>query len=273
MGFKTGLKKLVVPSIHLEVKHTNDSNLLAGRTAVITGGGSGIGLAIAEKIVMSGGNVVLVGRDEEKLKGAFKRLETSSYKGGIVVCDVRDYRQCIELPEKVLAFPEINQVDIVVNSAGTNGRVKNFFEVDEEEWNLISDTNLKATYFITQSFIRYFIINKQKGHIHNICSVTGMKGSVLPYGISKWGVIGMTEGLGKRFAKDGIIINGIAPGATATAMVGFDEGGEGDLAWIAPSGRYSSSEEIANLAVFMCSDMGDNMVGSVIPYDGGERFI
>ena len=189
-----------------------------------------------------------------------------------MICDVANYGQCIELPQKIHELLGINKIDILVNSAGTNGTTTDFFAVNDREWDTINDINLRGAFFISQAFIKEFIENKQKAHILNICSSTGFKGAILPYGISKWGMVGMTEGLGRKFAKDGIIINGIAPGATATEMMGFKKHEE-DLKWVCPSGRVSIPDEIGNLAVFMCSDMGANMVGEVVSYDGGERMI
>lgn len=268
------LIKLVkrTPDIRLSVNHVSQNNLLEGRCAVVVGGGSGIGLAISKKILEAGGKVIIVGRNEDKLKSAEKELNLVGECLGIVVCDIMDYEQCINLPSRVSEVSNNQQVDILVNSAGTNGKIRDFLEVSNEEWDIINNTNLKGVFFTTQAFVKEFLEKKQSAHILNICSVTGLKGAVLPYGISKWGEIGFTKGLGKKYASKGIIVNGIAPGATATKMMGYESEND-NLFRNVPGMRASIPDEIGNLAVFMCSDMGANMIGEVISYDGGERMI
>jgi len=260
------------PDIRVSVNHVSQNNLLEGRCAVVVGGASGIGLAISKKILEAGGKVVIVGRNKDKLKAAEKELNTVGECLGTVICDVMDYKQCVSLPKMVSDVCNNQQIDILVNSAGTNGTIRDFLMITEEEWDIINNTNLKGVFFTTQAFVKEFLEKKQSAHVLNICSVTGLKGAVLPYGISKWGEVGFTKGIAKKYASKGIIVNGIAPGATATKMMGY-ESVDGDLFRNVPGMRASIPDEIGNLAVFMCSDMGANMVGEVISYDGGERMM
>ena len=140
-----------------------------------------------------------------------------------------------------------------------------FLDTTEDEYDRIFDINLKGMFFLSKSFVKYFLKKGRRANILNICSTHGFRSALDPYKISKWGTVGFTEGLGKAYDSEKIIVNGIAPGGTATGMIGMDD--KGDLSLPLPSGRASLPSEIANLAVFMLSDMGSNMIGTIVKYD------
>ncbi len=106
-------------------------------------------------------------------------------------------------------------------------------------------------------------------HIVNISSSSGFEPAVLPYGISKWGVVAVTLGFGRKLAPHGIIVNGVAPGPTATAMAGKADSTDALAYPSIPKQRYGVVEEIANMVVFLASDFGKNIVGETIKVDGG----
>lgn len=253
--------------IELNVKYVSQEELLTGKSAVIIGGGSGIGAAIAHRLAEAGCKVVIAGRNEDKLK---KVCATAGKKNmEYEVWDITDFSQMDEhLHELSL---RLKKIDILVNSAGilTDADLKvDFHGVTMEDWDRVMDTNLKAVFFLCQKFAAT-MEETGGGHILNIASTEGLHGAKVPYGISKWGIVGLTEGLGKLLAPKGIIVNGIAPGATATGMLGRKEGNL--VLTSLPGGRYSIPQEIANLALFMVSDMGNNMIGEVVRYDAGEN--
>lgn len=266
------VKRIISRCSRVEVNLTQvgKNKLLAGKNVVVMGGTSGIGLAIADAACKAGARVLVIGRNEEKLKNVLADRAADSFFG--LTADVSRCETDEMLP--ALAREKLGaEADIVINAAGVLSPQclkQDFLSVDEKTWNYVMDTNIKGMFFVCQAFIRDWLAldERKRRHILNICSTEGLHGIVVPYGVSKWGTIGLTKGLGKKYAMSGIVVNGIAPGGTATQMLGFEKGS--NLQWSVPNNRVSLPEEIGELAVFMCSDMGDNMVGSVVTCDGGE---
>ena len=112
------------------------------------------------------------------------------------------------------------------------------------------------------------IANKIHGHIINIASIKGFIGEASPYSVSKWGVVGLTKGLGRILASEGIVVNGIAPGGTLTPMANIADNKMLHLA--TPNMRLADPNEIANIALFLGSDLGNNIIGDIIISDGGQ---
>ena len=163
-------------------------------------------------------------------------------------------------------FPE-ERIDILVNSAGVISR-SGFEDMTEEEYDSVMDINAKGTYFMSQAVSKFMIERKIHGHILNLSSASSLRPAWSPYQMSKWSVRGLTLGLADVLLPHGIIVNAIAPGPVATPMLGKFEG---DSIYNAtnPSGRYAMPQEIANLAVFMASSMGDLVVGDTFYITGG----
>lgn len=178
------------------------------------------------------------------------------------------------IPDKVRSatamFPE-NRVDILVNSAGLVAHA-DFAHMTEEEYDGIMDVNAKGTYFMSQAVSQLMIEKKTKGHILNVTSSSALRPAWTPYQMSKWAVRGLTLGLADLLLPYGIIVNAIAPGPVATPMLGKTEGDsienpEG------PCGRFAMPSEIASLAVFMVSDLGNLIVGDTYYMTGGSGTI
>lgn len=167
-------------------------------------------------------------------------------------------------------FPE-NKIDILVNSAGVVAH-SSFEDMTEEEYDCIMDTNAKGVFFMSKAVSRHMVENKVKGHILNVTSSSALRPAWKPYQISKWSVKGLTLGLADSLIKKGIIVNAMAPGPVATPML---EKQEGDSIYNAtrPSGRFATPGEIAELAAFMVSDMGDLIVGDTFYITGGSGTI
>lgn len=245
----------------------NAQKILEGKTALITGGSSGIGLAIAKAFLSSGCKVVIAGTNEEKLKNAINTLGG----GTPIVIDVRDVAS---LPMKIKQAAESLHVecfDILVNSAGLVAK-SDFFHMTEQEYDRIMDTNAKGTYFMCKVVSELMIEKKVKGHILNVSSSSALRPAWTPYQLSKWAVRGMTLGLADELLPYGIIVNAIAPGQTATPMLGRKEG-DSLYNSAAPIGRYAEPSEIAALATFMVSSMGDMIVGDTFYMTGGSGTI
>ena len=174
------------------------------------------------------------------------------------------------MKEAAAAFEE-NVIDVLVNCAGINPK-KNFFDTQEKDFDLTMDINVKGTFFISQVVANYMIKNKVKGHILNLSSSSALRPAWSPYEMSKWTIRGFTKGLADILIPYGIIVNAIAPGPTATPMLGMNSEDDLDLQ-NNPSKRYATPEEIANLAVMLISDMGNLVVGDTLYATGGSGVI
>lgn len=241
---------------------------LTGKRAIVTGAGSGIGYAIAKKYCEEGANVLITGRNEEKLINACKKSDSAMK---YMVWDVRDFAHCRDKIEKAAEMLG-GLVHILVNNAGVlthNDFVWNYLELTPEEWDYVMDTNCKAMFFMCQNAAKHMLENGVKGHIVNIASEMGLRPACVTYGISKWGAIGMTKGLGMMLASRNIVVNGIAPGAVTTEMMQWKEG-DSVYRESHANKRYGFPDEIADLAVFLGSDKADNIVGEIIVSDGGS---
>ncbi len=244
--------------------------LLVGRTAIITGGSSGIGFAIAEAFLRNGASVIIVGRDKGKLDSACQKLEKSLHEGNFVKSYVVDIGKVASIKKELDKITKENKIDILVNNAGVSvgESVEN---TSEKDFDSVMGINLKGTYFISQYFLNYFKNNSIKANILNVLSSSSNRPATTPYTLSKWSLKGFTIGLAKKAINDGIVVNGIAPGPTATPMLGKDES---DINLVSsPAGRYSTPKEIANLSTVLVSDLGKMVVGDIIYATGGAGVI
>ncbi len=260
--FKRFMVTTNVTNINVVTLHK--SELLNDRYAVITGGSSGIGLEIAKAMLNAGASVVIIGRNSAKLTEALTILNKFQDSKRILgLCyDVTDSDN--NLISKILKL--IPRVDIFVNNAGILGGV--FGYASEDEFDKVTKTNLRAPFMIAQEISKYFIKNKIKGNILNILSSSSIRPANSAYMATKWGMRGLTKGLAKQLIKHGIIVNGIAPGPTATPMlIGKDNKNYHHPS--SPIHRYIMPEEIANMAVILTSALGQTIVGEVVYMTGG----
>ena len=261
-----------IKNITTEIASLAPSNLLNGRTALITGGTSGIGKAISKAFLKAGANVIITGRDLQRTENVAEELYGEVKKGKIYAIDINN--QDVESFEtkflEVLNLIGDSKIDILVNNAGVNGGP--FFGGSEDEYDMVLDTNLKGTFFLSRIVSSYMIENHINGNILNLASSSSIRPANSAYAISKWGIKGLTLGLAKLLIKHNIVVNGIAPGPTATPMLMKD--GDNSISLPQnPSGRYVMPEEIANLAVILVSSMGRMVVGDIIYVTGGAGVI
>ncbi|MDR1061492.1 MAG: SDR family oxidoreductase [Clostridiales bacterium] len=243
-------------------------DLLKGKRAVVTGGSRGIGFGIAQSFVESGARVAITGRDEASLGEASKKLGAGSALP--LIWDVARAEIAGQKIEE--AAQALGGLDIVVNNAGVltpHDLSHSFFEITPEEYDYVQEINLRGVFFVCQAAASYMMSHNIRGHMINICSEMGFSPVHATYGITKWGVRGLTLGLGRLLAPKGITVNGIAPGITATQMVGWKEGDS--VEYLAhPNGRYGLPSDMGELAVFLASGLGENIVGQCILSDGGH---
>lgn len=260
------LKKTV--PIYIPVYH---NELLNNRVALITGGTSGIGFEIAKAFLLSGATVVITGRNQEKIDSSVDKLKTYIKNTQSQVFGIElDNSQVFKFEEK---FEEVKlllknkKLDVLVNNAGIL-RGSNFSKVTSEDFDLVHDTNLKGVYFLSQIISKYMIENNIHGNILNIASSSSLRPALSPYTLSKWGIRGLTLGLAKTLSPHQIVVNGLAPGPTATPMLMSED--DKDLTHHKiPGERFATPEEIANFAVILVSDLSRTIIGDIIYMTGG----
>ncbi len=239
---------------------------------IVTGGGSGIGAAIAHRLIDAGAHVVIAGRTAEKLQ---KTAETiASERLHILEWDIADVN---DIPQKLdEAAALMGGLNGLVNAAalGTGvltGRGYEPWDITEDEWDALMDVNCKGTFFMMRDMIDYLLARHEKGNILNIASNAACMDIVGSYGISKLGLIRLTRALGKKYGSEGIIINGIAPGATFTPMIARYAKHIDDPYPRHAIGRFIRPDEIAELAYYLMSDYGEIICGHTVVADGGDR--
>ena len=274
-AIKKLLRKIFRPKlVKAEISVLAPNQLLNGKKAVITGGTSGIGFQIAKSYLNAGADVLITGRSQSRIDDAIEKIinETPSYKSRIFGLEM-NVNDITNMEESFMKAVHLlgNRVDILVNNAGIEGG--NINNCTEEQFNAIIDTNVKGAFFLTRITARYMISRKIQGNILNICSSSSLRPANSAYGVSKWAMRGMTEGYARMLAPHGIIVNGIAPGMTATPMLKKQDSEE-DI-WHPESlvERFAIPEEIANMAVVMASGMCKMVVGDILYMTGGSGLI
>lgn len=243
---------------------------LNGRVAVVIGGTSGIGRAIAHGLAAAGADVVCTSRRLKQVETAAAEIESVGRRTIRVASDVSD-KASIEnlLAECVTAF---GKVDILVNSAGRTKREPTL-DVAEETWNGIMETNLTGTLRSCQVFGKHMIENGY-GRIVNIASLSTFVSlyEVAAYAASKAAVASLTKSLAIEWAKRGVNVNAIAPGVFRTALNEklLDESDRGrEFLMRTPMGRFGNVEELAGAAVFLSSEAASFVTGEIMVVDGG----
>ncbi len=241
---------------------------LQGKAALVTGGNGGIGLGMARALARAGAAVAIAGRDAAKNAAALKALG----KGAVALeCDLRDERATRALVDD--AAGRLGRLDILVNNAGINIR-KQPQEYALEEWREVLDTNLTSAFVAAQA--AYLHMKRAgAGKIVNIGSMMSIFGAafVAPYGASKGGIVQLTRSLACAWARDNIQVNAVLPGWIDTALTrqarkdvpGLHE----RVLARTPAGRWGEPEDLAGIAVFLCSSASDFVTGTAIPVDGG----
>jgi len=243
------------------------SERFTGKKVLITGGSSGIGFEIAKEFLAEGAEVMITGRNKERLEEAKQKLNNPKVK--VMDWDVADVK---ELDEKFATAVEgMGAFDIFINNAGIYA-ASPWNQIKEEEYDTVNDINCKGLFFMCQQEADYFLKNNIKGKIVNINSIAGIKSGFDAYSVSKWGSMCITRSLAAKMAPYGIVINGIAPGNVVTNI---HDGVRGknvmDNAYMPQhkTNRYTLVEEIASMALYLSSDMASNIIGQVIAIDGG----
>jgi len=242
---------------------------LAGRSALVTGAGQGIGFAIAEALAGAGARVFLNGRRAGVLEEATARLREGGFSADVAAFDVTD-------PDAVARGVEVIEaaapLDILVNNAGIQRRAP-LDQFDDGDWRELMATNLDSVYFVSKAVGRA-MIGRGRGKIINIASVQSelARPGIAPYTAAKGAVRNLTKGMCADWARHGLQVNAIAPGYFATPLnqalvddAAFDD-------WLrkrTPAGRWGRLEDLHGIAVFLASGASDFVNGQTIYVDGG----
>lgn len=249
-----------IPVVSVKSPH----NLLDGKVALITGGSGGIGMAIAKSLLESGCRVIIAGTNVQKLK---KCVDTLSSDAKYLVINMNDSASfALKIKEAASIF---GNIQLFVSSAGVHSEGLDFLNMTEKEYDRVMNINLKGTYFFSQSVAKYLIDNKLKGKLLLVSSSRGSEPAWSPYGMSKWGLNGMVKGLAKELFPYGINVNAIAPGSTATSLLGYKKG-ESIYTDDNSESRMIMPEEIGNLTSLLLSDAGNMINGEIIHISSGR---
>jgi len=248
-----------------------DKFSLKGKSGIVTGGGTGLGKAMATAVVQAGAEILIVGRRREVLHEAAKEMNRF---GGPIIPFQADMTKMGDIPKIVdKAIKEFGKIDFLFNNAG-KGHPSPCEDYEEADWDEVLMTNLKGPFFLAQAVGRKMISAKRPGSIINTSSIMAfitVKDSPA-YPTSKAGINHLTKALANSWAKYGIRVNAIGPGWFLTEMTQRrlkDKEWSAEVISRIPLGRTGNSEELGGVAVFLASDASTYVTGQTIIVDGG----
>jgi len=251
---------------------TSNQGRLQGKVAIITGGGSGFGEAIAKRFVSEGCKVIITDINDDNGNRVAGTMEGMIYVRADV-CKADDWKALLEK-----AWVEFGRVDILVNNAGTSYRNKPTLDVTEDEFDRVFNVNVKSVFLATQALMPKLIEQKQGGNMINIASIGALRPrpGLVWYNASKGAIHNATKGLAAEYGSHNIRVNSICPLLTATALfetfVGVPPTEENKKAFISnvPLGRIGEVDDVANACVFLASDESSFVTGTCMEVDGGR---
>jgi NAD(P)-dependent dehydrogenase (short-subunit alcohol dehydrogenase family) len=239
------------------------------KVALITGGGSGLGKAMATKFAANGIITLIVGRNEDKLKQSLQEIGENCHA---MVCDVTNLAA---IPDFVKSIVErFGHIDILVNNAGINQK-KDFTEVTDEEFQNVMMTNLSSVFTLSREVVKQ-MLKQGSGSIINISSMAAQYGipKVIAYSASKTAIEGLTRAMAVELSPQGIRVNAIAPGFIFSEMTAkaldSDPARKAKVFGRTPMGKMGNPEDIGEAAYFLASEASKYITGVVLPVDGGN---
>lgn len=255
---------------------------LEGKVAIVTGGGGGIGRAIALRYVREGAAVVVAGPTEEKIKTVEKEIRDGGWRALAMLTDVADEASVERMVRATLG--EFGQIDILINNAGIAGPTALVPNVSREQWEHTLAVNLTGAFLCAKHALPH-MIQRRNGSIINITSIAGLQAYAFrsPYCASKWGMIGLTQTLAEECGRHDITVNAIAPGPVRGPRIervirrraeemdlSFEET---ERQYVEPTAlkRMVEEDDIAAMAVFLASEEGSNITGETLNISAGYR--
>lgn len=254
---------------------------LAGKGAVVTGGGRGIGAAVAEALAFEGASVVVTARTKDEVEWVAEGLELEGWTAHAVVCDVTDPDSVAALAERAREL--VGHVDIVVNNAGVASSAP-FLKVTLEEWEQVHRVNATGVLLVTQAFLPA-MLERGWGRIVNVASMASLGGGryMTAYAASKHALVGMARCLADELAGTGVTVNSVCPGYVDTPMTdenieriaaktGRDAGEvRSSLEEMQPGGRLIAAEEVAHAVMTFMPDEAASLHGAELVVRGGHK--
>lgn len=250
---------------------------LTGRTALVTGGSRGLGLAMAEALGEYGGRVILTARKQAELDDAVAHLQALGIDASAIAADVGDPEGPANVVDMVKAAG--GRIDILINNAGTSWGAKTE-EMPLAGWNKLIAVNLTGPFLMAQAAAREFMIPAGWGRILNIASVEGLIGhhprmiGTIAYNASKGGLVNFTRALAAEWGMLGINVNALAPGYFPSKLTGYVLDKHGDeLRGETPRGKLGTDDDLKGAVLLLASDAGAHITGQVLAIDGGASII
>ena len=245
--------------------------ILEGRVAVITGGGTGLGKATALTLAKEGADIVVAARRTELIEETAKEVSALGRRGLAIPTDVTDSEQVNRLIERTLS--EMGRIDILMNNAGIvrGAQRKPIWDITDEEWHLGMDTNLSGTFFCCRAVGNY-LVSQKRGKVINVSSGYGFRGGRdnYMYACAKGGVIQITRSLALTWAEDNIQVNCIVPGfIDVSSLRPGPRAAPLTRGEFIPVGRLGLPQDISSMALFLATDASDYITGGMFPVDGG----
>jgi NAD(P)-dependent dehydrogenase (short-subunit alcohol dehydrogenase family) len=258
---------------------TDEMDGLAGRTAVITGGGRGIGEAVARRLAMAGAAVVVAARSSAEVERVAESIRGAGGQAWAATCDVTDEAAVAALA--VEAAERLGAVDILVNNAGMASSAP-VHRTSLEEWNRLLAVNATGAFLCTRSFIQP-MLERGQGRIVNVASVAGLQGAryIAAYTAAKHALIGLTRATAAEAAGRGVTVNAVCPGYVDTAMTDESvarivaktgrsaEEARAAILKSTPMGRLLAPDEVAAAVLYLCGDAAAGVNGQALVIDGG----
>jgi NAD(P)-dependent dehydrogenase (short-subunit alcohol dehydrogenase family) len=245
---------------------------LSGRNAFVTGASRGIGRSIAIGLAAAGADVALVARSEDGLAETASDITALGRKAFVIPADVTSQQEVADAA--AAAIDQLGFVDIVVNNAGGSNFMIGFRDLRLAGWDKLMRLNLDSAVYVCHAFAGH-LLERRQGSVINVASVAGVMGSpfLAPYGAAKAGLISLTKSLAVEWGAEGVRVNALCPGWTATglnrALWEDPDAGPATVATV-PMRRWGAAEEMAGPAVFLASSASSYMTGQVLLIDGGQ---
>ena len=248
---------------------------LAGKTALVTGASRGIGRAIAMAYARAGADLALVARDAERLGEVRAEVEALGRKAVVLPCDVTDPDAVSRMAGDAIAA--LGGIDVLVNNAGGTSFMVPFTALRFSGWEKVMKLNVDSVVYACQA-VGAHMLERKSGSVINVASVAALTATptLAPYGASKAAVVSLTKSLAAEWAADGVRVNALCPGWTATDLNrNLWENAEASSVLLAgvPMRRWATPDEMAGAAVFLASDAASFLTGQALAVDGGVSII